>query len=417
VNDPNGMVYKDGKYHLYYQHNPFGIGWGNMHWGHLESPDLIHWEEKPIALYQKTVRDMAFSGNGFVDFINSSGLGKDTQFAAYTSTGRGGECLAYSKDGGLTFTDIPENPVVKHQGRDPFVFWYEPEQKWVMVLYDESKCVETEAVPAADIKLNSRNIAFYESKNLRQWTRTGAFTDPDRAAVYECPGMFELPVAGKPGESCWILLAAQNRYFIGKFDGKTFHKEAGPFGTKHGAFYAAETFNNVPDHRRIQIGWVQTDSNLKKFPDQIVNQAFTLPHELTLRETPDGLRVFFWPVKETEKLRGEVLAEEKDLTPARANEILQKCQHELSEVEIEFAQPGPVKLVISGTDASFSGSKARIFTDRTFNEIYADDGISYEIRKFSGWGPQEPETKLTVPEGSLVKSLKITRLKPIWPGI
>jgi fructan beta-fructosidase len=414
-NDPNGMVFHDGKFHLYYQYNPFGISWGNMHWGHLVSADLTHWEEKPIALYQHTTKDAAFSGGGFVDHNNSAGLGKDTLFVAFTSTGRG-ECLAYSKDGGLTFTELPENPVVKNKGRDPKVIWYPPEQKWVMAVFDGEACAQTEATPAksAPEGRNNNNIAFWESKNLRQWSRTGAFTDPDRMAVFECPEMFELPVAGKRGESRWILLAAQNRYFIGQFDGKTFHKESGPHGTTHGAFYAAQTFSDMPDGRRIQIGWVQTDSYQQQFPDQIVNQAFTLPHELTLRETGDGLRVYFSPVKDLEKLRGEVLAEGKDLTLAEANELIQKCQGELSEVMIEFADTGRQQLLINGMDASFDGRSARIFTDRTFNEIYADDGISYEVRKLPPKGLASPETRLAAAKGAGIRSLKIFRLKSIW---
>jgi fructan beta-fructosidase len=415
VNDPNGMVYAGEKYHLYYQHNPFGIKWGNMHWGHLESADLIHWEEKPIALYQKTLADMAFSGNGFVDVDNTAGLGKGTQFAAYTSTGRG-ECIVYSLDGGLTFREIEENPVVKHKGRDPFVFWYEPEKKWVMVLYDETACDETSALsPNANSEKQAfRNITFYESKNLHQWTRTGAFTDPDRGAVFECPGMFELPVAGKPGESRWILLAAQNRYFIGQFNGKTFIKESGPMGRTHGPFYAAQTFGNINDGRRIQIGWVQTDAFLKQFPDQLSNQAFTLPHELTLRETPEGLRVFFWPVKETEQLRGEVLAEGKDLSIEKANELLQKCKGELTETLIEFAGGGRKQLVINGMDVGSPAHQARIFTDRTFNEVYADDGLYYELKKRSPDRFDSTETRLSGPEGTVVRSLKIYRLNSIW---
>ena len=414
-NDPNGMVFRDGKYHLYYQYNPFGIFWGNMHWGHLESTDLIHWQEQPIAIYQKTNRDMAFSGGGFMDFNNSAGLGKDTQFAAYTSTGRG-ECLAYSKDGGLTFTDLPENPVLKHPGRDPKILWYQPEQKWVMVVYDESHCAETAAVPPANEKMPvNRGLAFYESKNLRQGTRVGTFPDADRGAVFECPEMFELPVAGKPGESRWIIHAAQNRYFIGQFDGKTFHKESGPLGVKHGAFYAAQTFSDVADGRRIQIGWVLADCYLKQFPDQIVNQAFTLPNELTLRETGAGLRMFFSPVKETEKLRGEVLAEGKDLTLTQANELLQKCKGELSEVLIEFADAGLKKLVINGMDASFDGYSARVFTDRTFNEIYADEGLSYEIRKRLPESFDSTESRLDTGESVGIRSLKIYRLNSIWP--
>jgi fructan beta-fructosidase len=416
VNDPNGMVFFGGKYHLYYQYNPFGIAWGNMHWGHLETSDLVHWEEKPIALFQRTTRDMAFSGGGFVDHNNSAGLGKDTLFIAFTSTGRG-ECLAYSKDGGITFTELPENPVVKHSGRDPKIIWYQPEQKWVMVVFNDQSCDETEATPpqpGSPKKHAHDNMVFYESKNLRQWTRTGAFTDPDRISLYECPEMFELPVAGKPGESRWILLGAQNRYFVGKFDGKTFHKESGPLGTTHGAFYAAQTFSDVPDGRRIQIGWVRTNNYVGQFPDQIVNQAFTLPHEMTLRETKEGLRIFFSPVKELEALRGEVLAEGKNLTPAQANELLQHCAGELSEIWIDFADSSPRQLLINGMDAGFTGRSARIFTDRTFNEIYADDGISYELRNAPTEDFPSKETKFSASEGTVVSSLKIYRLKSIW---
>jgi len=414
-NDPNGLVFAGGKYHLYYQYNPFGIQWGNMHWGHLESTDLVHWKEKPIALYQRTVGDMAFSGAGFIDFNNSAGFGQGTQFAAFTSTGRGGECVVYSKDGGLTFSELPENPVVKHPGRDPKILWYQPEQKWVMVVYDETRCPEVLAVPPANEKMpTNRCLAFYESKNLHQWTRVGAFTDADRGAVFECPDMFQLPVAGKPGESRWIIQAAQNRYFIGQFDGKTFHKESGPHGTQHGAFYAAETVSDTPDGRRIQIGWALTDTYLQKFPDQMVNMAFTLPHELTLRETAAGLRIFYSPVKELEQLRGATLAEGKDLTPAQASELLQKCNGELSEALIEFADAGPKQLVINGINASFSGRAARIFTDRTLNEVYADDGSSYEIRKRPSQNFDSTETRLTAGEDTIIRSLKIFRLKSIW---
>jgi len=413
-NDPNGMVFHDGKYHLYYQYNPFGIFWGNMHWGHFESTDLIHWEEQPIAIPQKLVQGGIWSGGGFVDFNNSAGVGQGTQFAAFTSLG--GEHLAYSKDGGMSFTELTVNPVVKHHGRDPKIFWFAPEQKWVMAVFDCEACLETKAIAQTAGAKDRANchIAFYESRNLREWRPTGNFTDGDRTAVFECPEMFKLPVAGKPGESRWILLAAQNRYFIGQFDGKTFHKESGPLGTRHGAFYAAQTFSDAPDGRRIQIGWVQTDAYLKRFPDQIVNQAFTLPHALTLRETADGLRLFFSPVQETEKLRGEVLAAGKDLSLAQANQLLQKCQGELSEVVIEFADAGPRQLIINGLAAGFDGQSARIFTDRTFNEVYADDGLSYEIRKRLPNKFDSTETRLTAGNDAVIRSLNIFQLKSIW---
>ena len=232
--------------------------------------------------------------------------------------------------------------------------------------------------------------------------------------MFECPEMFELPVTGKPGETRWIVLGAQNRYFIGQFDGQTFRKESGPHGTTHGAFYAAQTFSDVPDGRRIEIGWVRTDSYVKQFPDQVYNQAFTLPHQMTLRETADGLRVFYSPVKEIEKLRSDVLTEGQNLKLAQANELLQKCQGELSEVLIEFAELGPKQLVINGMDAGFSGRSARILADRTFTEIYADEGISYEIRDRSPQNFDSTETKLIAAEGTVIRSLKVFRLTSIW---
>ncbi|MCB1124354.1 MAG: glycoside hydrolase family 32 protein, partial [Verrucomicrobiae bacterium] len=355
-NDPNGLVYHDGTYHLYYQYNPFGIFWGNMHWGHFTSTDLIQWKQHPIVLFQKTVKDMAFSGGGFVDFNNSSGLGKGTQFAAFTSTGRG-ECLVYSKDGGMTFTELKENPMVVHNGRDPKVIWYAPEKKWVMALYNNEESELTRSTPIADVpegkKRKWANITFHESRDMRSWKLTGSFTDPDRPAVFECPEMFELPVENEPGQSRWILYGAQNRYFVGQFNGKTFIKESGPHGTRHGAFYAAQTYSDIPDGRRIQIGWVRTESYENLYPDQCTNQAFTLPHELTLRKTRDGYRVFYNPTKEVDSLRLEKVFSLKNPGQAQAQALLQVCSGMLNEVEIEFEKAGEKELWIGGIEASF----------------------------------------------------------------
>ena len=153
---------------------------------------------------------------------------------------------------------------------------------------------------------------------------------------------------------------------------------------------------------------------VQKYPDQITNQAFTLPHEMTLRETMDGLRIFFSPVKELEALRGEVLAEGKNLTPEQAHELLQKSAGQLSEVCIHFSDSAPRQLLINGMDAGFTGRSARIYTDRTFNEIYADDGISYEIRNAPPETFPSMETKLTATDGTVVSSLKIYRIASIW---
>ncbi len=141
LNDPNGLVFHDGEWHLFYQHNPFGVQWGNMHWGHAVSPDLVHWRELPIALYPKQFGDWAFSGSAVVDEKNTSGFGKAEEpplVLAYTSTGRG-ECIAYSADRGRTWTEYEGNPVVRHQGRDPKLLWHEATSRWIMAVYQEKK--------------------------------------------------------------------------------------------------------------------------------------------------------------------------------------------------------------------------------------------------------------------------------------
>ncbi|MEM1294776.1 MAG: sulfatase-like hydrolase/transferase, partial [Verrucomicrobiota bacterium] len=416
-NDPNGMLYHDGKYHLYYQHNPFGIKWGNMHWGHVESSDLIHWEEKPIALYQKTTKDMMFSGGGFVDFNNSAGLGKDTLFVAFTSTGRG-ECLAYSTDGGLTYKELEENPVVEHKGRDPKIIWYEPEKKWVMAVYNTESCPETRAIRPQEGSrpaVEHANVAFWESKNLREWKQTGAFTHADRASIHECPELFKLPVEGKPGQSRWIFYGAQNRYFIGRFDGKTFYSDSGPHGDPRepqkvgppggrGTMYAAQTFSDVPDGRRIQMGWVRTAPDLDAYPDQIVSQSMSLPHEFILRETEHGLRLFYQPVVEVDNLRAEILSE--DVTG------LITAKGKLAELLIEFEETGNHKLTINGIDASFDGRSARIFSDRNTNEVYINGGLEY--RCYRREPVQTGSSQTEVLSASAIKSLKVYRLRSIW---
>jgi len=412
-NDPNGMVYAQGKYHLYYQYNPVGIFWGNMHWGHLESKDLVHWEEQPIALFQKTVRDMAYSGGGFVDEAGTAGLGKGLQCATFTSTGRG-ECVVYSLDQGRTFKELPENPVVKHQGRDPRVFWYEPKQQWVMAVYAEDAWDGSRLTPTPQTKAEQRHIAFYASKDLHHWEWTGAFTDADRGAVYECPEIFPLTVVGRPEQQRWILLAASNRYFIGQFDGQTFQRESGPWGTRHGAFYAAQTFSQAPNGRRVEIGWLQTASYEKIFPTQCSNQGFTLAHELTLHETSQGLRLFYNPVKEFVKLREKILVQAENVDGQTAERLLQACQGQLCEVEVTLSQSAPVKLALNGIDASFVGQRAQIFADRTVNEVYADEGASYEIYKRPAQDFNRTLTRWELPPGVKVTSLKAYRLRSIW---
>jgi hypothetical protein len=247
-------------------------------------------------------------------------------------------------------------------------------------------------------------MVFYESKDLRTWKKTGVFTDPDREAVHECPELFKLPVEGKPGESRWILYGAYNRYFIGDFDGKKFIKESGPHGNSQGNHCPAQSFSDVPDGRRIQIRWIKTRQFLHQFPDQIVSQSFSLPQQVTLRDTAQGPRIFMEPVKEVENLRGELLSDSPD--------GLKACEGGLCEVLIGFEKSGNHKLVLDGIKCSFTGKSARIFVDRTFCEIYVDGGAEYaDVNRASAdWG----KTESAVVSESKITSLKVYCMKSIW---
>ncbi len=339
LNDPNGLIWHEGEWHLFYQHNPYGIQWGNMHWGHAVSRDLIHWKEMPIAIrpvYGPALKDGAFSGSAVFDAKNS--LERDAGpalVAMYTSTGRG-ECLVYSHDGGRTWREYPGNPVLVHGGsntgtpgvdgfwhdsRDPRVFRFERDGTghWVMVVYEQNE----------NDKKSPEGVTFaiYVSEDLRNWTRTQVLP-----GWYECPELIPFsversPASGQTGQKKWVLMEASGSYAIGEFDGKCFvadarsgtsdrfqdpnrpyihspDKYAGP----RGPLYAGQTWSEVPesDGRRVFIGWIKG----KTPANAVFSQMMSLPTELTLRETSDGLRLHFAPVAELEKAYGHTWAED-----------------------------------------------------------------------------------------------------------
>lgn len=327
-NDPNGLIYYNGEYHLFYQHNPYGWNWGNMHWGHAVSDDLLHWKELPDALYTPKHEDMAFSGSAVVDTQNTSGFRKngiDPLIAVYTSTGRG-ECLALSYDNGRTFEDYEGNPVVKHQGRDPKVFWYEPSKHWVMVVYDESQTKQMSLGQQAMI----RQQAIYTSSDLKNWTYQSVVPD-----FFECPELFEIKVEGESNQSKWIMYGASGEYLVGDFDGKQFIMEQNFKTYDHGgAFYASQMYNNMPaqDGRHIQIGWGR-GIDLEGMP---FNQCMTFPTQLTLRETFEGLRLCPKPIQEISSLykkshsfQDKILTADSNFTAPVQGDVL----HIISEFE------------------------------------------------------------------------------------
>jgi fructan beta-fructosidase len=354
LNDPNGLVYDGARWHLFYQHNPFGWEWGNMHWGHATSPDLVHWTELGEALYPKSLDDMAFSGSAVMDKANTSGWGtKDAppMVLAYTSTGRG-ECIAYSTDRGRTWTEYEKNPVVKHAGRDPKLVWYTPGKHWVMAVYDETG--------------GKRGIAFHTSPDLKTWTYQSKIDD-----FFECPDLFELPVEGTKGpkESKWVLYAADGKYILGSFDGKKFTKESGKHQLWYGNFYAAQTFDNDPYERRVQIGWAQGMT----FPGMPFNQQMTVPVTLTLRKTPNGVRMYADPVSE---LFGEGVREvsRRQTYTLRKDPVVIAEDVDTANVWIVLTPKGEVQFRVRGLDVVYDGAKAELRVGKTVAPLKPQDG-------------------------------------------
>ena len=298
-NDPNGMVYFNGKYHFFWQSNPVGLTWDNMYWGHAVSSDLVHWTELPLALrpfggdvpldqrFPAFAKGQCFSGSANV-LRDNSPEAKSTIVAAFTDTACG-ESLAISPDEGKTWRYEPFNPVIRHNGRDPKLIWFEPGRFWSIAVYDEG---------------NGRKIAFYKSEDLKSWEKTGEID-----GFFECPEMFQLNVDGDAAKPKWVLMAANAEYVIGQFDGKTFTPDelnadgsVKKYRCNDGNFYAAQCFSNAPGGRVIQIGWTLINYS-DQAPGAPFNQGFSVPLELTLRTTPEGVRMFANPVKEFESLR------------------------------------------------------------------------------------------------------------------
>ncbi|HEV7992500.1 MAG TPA: glycoside hydrolase family 32 protein [Gemmatimonadaceae bacterium] len=360
MNDPNGMVFLDGEWHLFYQYNPFGDTWGHMSWGHAVSRDLVRWTHLPLALAEED-GVMIYSGSAVVDWKNTSGYGKKgvpPLVAIYTGdhSGREDQRIAYSNDRGRTWTKVPE-PVLDLQMadfRDPKVFWHARSSRWIMSV----------ALP------NEHVIQFYSSPNLREWTKVGAF-GPSGATggQWECPDLFPVSVEG--GGTKWVLIVNINpggitggsgtQYFVGDFDGARFVAEPGDTTTRwadYGSdFYAGVSWNDVPrrDGRRVWMGWMSNWAYAKVVPTSPWRSAMTVPRALTLRRTPRGMRLVQTPVRELETLRrGPALHfDGGSLAGANAWLAAQRDLPPLLDVELGLAvtdsAPFDIRLV-TGTD-------------------------------------------------------------------
>ncbi len=347
MNDPNGMFYKDGVYHLYFQYNPYGSVWGNMHWGHSTSTDLMHWKFEGCAIVPDAWGAI-FSGSCVVDHENTAGFGKEAVVAFYTSaksTPWGDiqmQSMAYSLDNGKTFTKYEGNPILtssEKDFRDPKVFWYAPGKHWVLIL----------AV--------GQHMEIYSSVNLKEWKKESEFGAMQGAhgGVWECPDLVEIPVEGTR-EKKWVLICNLNpggpfggsaaQYFVGSFDGKKFVNES-PTQTKWMDWgkdnYATVTWNNAPDGRCIALGWMSNWQYANNVPTRQYRSANTLARDLTLYREGQELYLKSTPSSEVKKARGKKVS----IPSFKVSE-----KHEMVNLFEEKQGAYEVEIVIQNTGAS-----------------------------------------------------------------
>ena len=423
MNDPNGMFHKDGKWHLYYQYNPYGSKWQNMTWGHSVSTDLLHWEHKPEAIKPNGL-GAVFSGSCVVDKENTAGFGKDAVVALYTSAATSQiQSLASSTDGGTTFDIYPGNPVItlESEARDPKVFWNNETKEWNLSL-----------AHALD-----HEMLFFTSPDLKNWTLSGNFGKGLGAqdGVWECPDLFELPVEGT-GEKKWVLICNINpdgpfggsgtQYFVGSFDGKTFKADTDKdgnvatkwldYGKDH---YATVSWSDAPSGRRTAIGWMSNWQYAAEVPTLQFRSANTLPREIGLFQGPDGeIYASSAPSPEVDALRGDLVKKAGKISAGKsprtialpeandgiceilldieagknsvtdltlANEAGDKVvmtydanAHTLSfdrthSGVVDFSQDFPA-ITVTPTHETSGKISLRIFVDRSSIEVFGDDG-------------------------------------------
>ena len=352
MNDPNGMFYKDGEFHLYYQFNPYGSQWENMTWGHSTTKDLIHWEAQPIAIEPDAIGSI-FSGSCVVDKNNTSGFGKGTIIAFYTSAGQHQtQSMAYSTDNGKTFKKYENNPILTSDipdFRDPKVFWNPEIQKWNLIL-------------AA-----GQEMRIYSSPNLKDWTYESSFGKEygNHDGVWECPDLMKLQVRGTDKQK-WMLICNINpggpfggsatQYFVGEFDGHKFTCDTKPEVTKWMDYgkdhYATVTFDNAPDGRKIAIAWMSNWQYANQVPTKQFRSANSIARDLGLYEYQGDIYCSVIPSKENLALRGKTVKK-----PTQACEIVVDMK---SATEIVLWNTKGEQVVMS-----YDGAKHLFKMDRT----------------------------------------------------
>jgi fructan beta-fructosidase len=401
-----------------------------MHWGHAVSTDLVHWEELPIALYPRGENDFPYSGSGVVDHENTSGWGekgRPPMVIAFTSTGRG-ECIAYSQDDGATWTEFEGNPVVRHNGRDPKLFWHAQSKQWVMAVYSERPGTG----PAAPLR---EGIAFHTSPDLKSWQER-SFIE----GFFECPDLFALPIDGDENRTKWVLSGAAGYYCIGEFDGARFIPEserlpAPAGGGAHATgmmFYAAQTFDSHPAGHRVQIGWGLVATKGEPF-----SQLMSFPTQLTLRTTSEGVRLCREPVAAIRSLRthtydfpsgplttsapllGDLKGDAWDIDVViRVGTIIRPISLSIGGDEYVYQSASQI---LSGPKGAMSipitngQVRIRVLVDRTMVEIFGDRGQAYGLFLRSNPGGIVPLELRSNWDKVHVEKLTAHSLRSAWP--
>lgn len=435
LNDPNGLLYFAGEYHLFYQLHPYGVKSGRKHWGHAVSRDLVHWQELPIALYADA-EGMMFSGSGVVDWKNTAGFqrGKEPPLVLiYTATGPPRtQCLAYSNDRGRTWTKYEGNPVlpeVAFNNRDPKVFWYEPKRRWVMVLHCTPRGKKVPAA-AADAKKKTGTLGIFTSPDLKQWTSASRVE-----GFYECPDLFPMKVEGM-GNTRWVLHGGSGEYQVGDFDGATFTPRTGVLHGPYGdAFYAGQNFSDMPDGRVVQIGWARMSD--AAFTGMPFSQMMNFPCELSLKAVKGGTKVAWQPVREITALYGK----HHSIAPGTLDaehSPLAVVQTEFFDLraELDVGTASQIVLNIRGTAFVLDVAKQslvcgkvsmplpvkdgrvqfRLLSDRAVVEVFAGEGMKYGAFCLMP-KPGTPLAPELVARGGTAKivSLEVDELLSAWP--
>ncbi|HEY5584102.1 MAG TPA: glycoside hydrolase family 32 protein [Ruminiclostridium sp.] len=390
MNDPNGLVHYEGEYHMFYQCHPYNMNWDRpMHWGHAISRDLINWEQYPIALYADELGDI-FSGSAVVDWKDRSGFfnGSSGLVAIFTHATENcqSQSISYSSDKGRTWIKYAGNPVIKNPGlsgfRDPKVFWYQPHNKWVMV------------VTCGD------RVGFYASVNLKEWELLSNFGQNEGAhgGGWECPDLFELPVDGNEINKKWVLKVdvfegavaggSGSQYFIGDFDGHTFsnnyHSQEVNWTDFGKDFYAAQSFSDIQnsDGRRIWIGWMNNWKYANHIPAKDYRGTMTVPRKVELKSLDNGkIKVVQTPVNEIEKLRCELYTASEQIVLPGIN-ILDGIEGQKVEIiaDIDLLSATEFGFIVrksfsQKTVIGYNGKRKEVFVDRRLsgNKSFSDD--------------------------------------------